>query len=83
MITPYTMHVNFTGGPFAQVPMTSYFAWSLIDNFDFGAGYTQRFGVAHVDYRTQQRTFKASAMYLAGLFNSSLANVYLTYPTTA
>ncbi|BDA42217.1 beta-glucosidase 34 [Coccomyxa sp. Obi] len=66
-----------------KVPMTGYFAWSLIDNFEFGAGYTQRFGVAHVDYRTQQRTFKASAMYLAGLFNSSLANVSLTYPAAA
>lgn len=60
--------------------MTGYFAWSLIDNFKFGGGYTQRFGVAHVDYRTQHRTFKASAMYLAGLFNPSLANASLTYP---
>ncbi|CAL8468094.1 g7633 [Coccomyxa elongata] len=66
-----------------KVPMTGYFAWSLIDNFEYGAGYTQRFGVAHVDYKMQQRTFKASAMYLAGLFNSSLANVSLTYPAVA
>ncbi|BDA42216.1 beta-glucosidase 1B [Coccomyxa sp. Obi] len=66
-----------------KVPMTGYFVWSLLDNYEFGAGYKNRFGVAHVDYRTQQRTFKASAMYLAGLFNTSMANVSLAYPSVA
>ena len=38
-----------------------YYVWSLLDNFEWAHGYTQRFGVAHVDYSTQQRTAKASA----------------------
>lgn len=66
-----------------QVPLTGLFVWSLLDNYELGAGYQPRFGVAHVDYRTQQRTFKASAKYLAGIFNSSMANASLTYPSVA
>ncbi|BDA42215.1 beta-glucosidase 1A [Coccomyxa sp. Obi] len=65
-----------------KVPMTGYFVWSLLDNYKFGS-YAIRFGVAHVDYKIKQRTFKASAMYLAGIFNSSMANESLTYPAVA
>jgi len=38
-----------------------YFAWSLLDNFEWGFGYSQRFGIVHVDYETQQRRWKDSA----------------------
>ena len=38
-----------------------YFAWSLLDNFEWALGYDKRFGLIHVDYATQQRTLKESA----------------------
>jgi beta-glucosidase len=44
-----------------------YFVWSLLDNFEWGSGYGQRFGMVYVDYKTQQRTPKASAQWFADL----------------
>ncbi len=43
------------------VPLAGYFVWSLFDNFEWGHGYSQRFGLVWVDYQTQQRTWKDSA----------------------
>ena len=45
----------------AGVPLKGYFAWSLLDNYEWAEGYAQRFGIVHVDYVTQARTPKASA----------------------
>ena len=42
------------------VPLTGYFVWSLVDNFEWDSGYLQRFGLVHVDYPTQRRTPKSS-----------------------
>jgi beta-glucosidase len=47
------------------VPLAGYFAWSLLDNFEWGHGYTKRFGLVHVDYGTQERRIKDSGRWFA------------------
>lgn len=44
-----------------KVPLTGYFAWSLMDNFEWASGHAKRFGLIYVDYATQNRVFKDSA----------------------
>ncbi len=53
-----------------------YFVWSLLDNFEWGSGYGQRFGLVYVDYATQRRIPKASFRWYARLIKSASA-----YPT--
>ena len=43
------------------VPLRGYFALSLLDNFEWAHGFTKRFGLIYVDFRTQRRVFKSSA----------------------
>ena len=43
------------------VPLDSYFAWSLLDNYEWAEGYRKRFGLVHVDFETQERIPKLSA----------------------
>jgi len=52
------------------VDLRGYFAWSLLDNFEWAYGYTPRFGLTHVDYATQQRTIKASGRFYAEVIRS-------------
>jgi len=47
------------------VPLKGYFAWSTLDNFEWAYGYSRRFGVIYVDYKTQNRTIKDSGYFLA------------------
>ena len=42
------------------VALKGYFVWSLLDNFEWGYGYSKRFGIIHVDYNTLERIPKSS-----------------------
>ncbi|MGW7200899.1 GH1 family beta-glucosidase [Streptomyces chryseus] len=48
-------------------PLAGYYAWSLLDNFEWAYGYDKRFGLVHVDYATQRRTIKGSGHHYAGI----------------
>ncbi|MBN8488910.1 MAG: family 1 glycosylhydrolase, partial [Burkholderiales bacterium] len=51
----------------AGVDVRGYYAWSLLDNLEWAHGYSKRFGLLHVDYATQRRTPKASALAYAAV----------------
>lgn len=44
-----------------------YYVWSLLDNWEWSAGYEPRYGLVHVDYETQQRIQKDSAKWYTGI----------------
>jgi beta-glucosidase len=49
-----------------------YFVWSLLDNFEWSAGFSKRFGIVHVDYATQERTIKASGRFYSKVIESNV-----------
>ncbi|MBW1710066.1 MAG: beta-glucosidase [Deltaproteobacteria bacterium] len=53
------------------VKVKGYFVWTLIDNFEWTEGYTQRFGIVYVDYATQKRIPKASAHWYRDLIEAN------------
>jgi beta-glucosidase len=57
-------HISAVADAMEQgVHMEGYMVWSLLDNFEWASGYEKRFGIVHVDYKTQQRTLKDSALW--------------------
>jgi beta-glucosidase len=55
------MHLNAVHKSISKgVNVQGYFAWSLLDNFEWAFGYDERFGIVHVDFETQKRTPKKS-----------------------
>ena len=53
------------------VPLRGYFAWSLLDNFEWSHGYSKRFGIVHVNYATQERTIKSSGRFYRDVIQTS------------
>ncbi|MET7462855.1 GH1 family beta-glucosidase [Nonomuraea sp. NPDC005501] len=55
----------------AGVPLQGYFAWSLMDNFEWAWGYGKRFGLVHVDFETQERVLKDSALWYSQIIRQN------------
>lgn len=62
------------------VRMEGYMVWSLLDNFEWASGYAKRFGIVHVDYQTQVRTCKNSALWYRDFLAMQNAARTLTMP---
>ena len=61
-VSYYHTHLNMVHDALlAGVKVSGYFAWSLLDNFEWAEGYAKRFGLVYVDFDTQERTLKLSA----------------------
>lgn len=67
------LHKAIQGG----VDVRAYFAWSLLDNFEWALGYGKRFGIVHVDYATQKRTPKASARMMSEVAKTNVLRLPL------
>ncbi len=64
-------HLRAAHDAIAQgVDLRGYCAWSLLDNLEWAHGYAKRFGLVHVDFQTQRRTPKASALHYAAVIAS-------------
>jgi beta-glucosidase len=59
----------------AGAPLRGYFAWSLLDNFEWAYGYDKRFGLVRVDYATQRRTVKSSGRRYAEIVSTGGAGI--------
>ena len=57
------------------IPVLGYSCWSLFDNFEWAAGYDVRFGLIYVDYATQQRTLKDSALWYQDVIATNGSNL--------
>jgi len=53
------------------VKLEGYFLWSLMDNFEWAYGFSKRFGITHVDFHTQARTWKKSAAWYRDIIASN------------
>jgi len=70
-VSYYQQHLLALDAAIRQgVKVDGYFAWSLMDNFEWAEGYLKRFGIVYVDYQSQQRVVKQSGLAYRDLLNS-------------
>ena len=68
----YRQHLRAAHDAMQQgVDLRGYYAWSLLDNYEWSLGFSKRFGLIHVDYETQRRTIKASGRYYAEVIRTN------------
>ncbi|MFC1922574.1 GH1 family beta-glucosidase [Chloroflexota bacterium] len=71
-IAYYQGHLKSVSRAIAMgVPVQGYFAWSLMDNFEWAHGYSKRFGLIYVDYETQDRILKSSAKWYRNVIEAN------------
>jgi beta-glucosidase len=64
-------HIDVVRDAVSQgIDVRGYFAWSLMDNYEWAEGYRMRFGIVHVDFTTQRRTLKSSAHWYSRLIRA-------------
>jgi beta-glucosidase len=64
-------HIDVVRDAVSQgIDVRGYFAWSLMDNYEWAEGYRMRFGIVHVDFATQRRTLKSSARWYSKLIHA-------------
>jgi len=64
-------HIAMVGQVIAEgLPVKGYFAWTLLDNFEWSYGFSRRFGLVYVDYETQERIVKSSGLWLKSFLSS-------------
>jgi len=70
-VSYFREHLRAAHDAIAQgVDLRGYFAWSLLDNFEWSHGYGKRFGIVHVDFDTLERTPKSSARFYSEVIRS-------------
>jgi beta-glucosidase len=70
----FELHVNACQQAIERgLPLKGYFAWSLMDNFEWSFGFSRRFGLVYVDYATQRRTVKKSGRWFSEFLSRAAA----------
>ncbi len=64
------------------IDVTGYFVWTFLDNFEWAEGYYPRFGLVHVDFKTQKRTVKSSGNWYAAFLKNTTVELIKTFSKT-